>query len=508
MKKLWKLMLCFFLGGTLVACGDTPEERRNHLNAAMFWISTTLDPASNYDGWVLSRIGVGETLVKLNENYEVVPGLADTYEQINATTWHLHIREHLNFSNGKAVDGEDVKACLERAFAKNSRAKEYFDLAAVEAEGQDVMLYLNTPSGAVLNNLCEPLFTIYDASQSDDVISRQPSCTGPFVITDFKPEISVDCVANENYWDGEVQLASVHFVQVADADARVLALQNGEVDMVTTIDYSNVSLFSDPEKYSVSEVLGPRCNVVYLNHESPFLQDVHIRKALSYAVDRNSIVALTGGDPAVGLYSTALPYGNDVKNGYPLDLDKANQILDKAGYIDTDQDGIREMNGQNIVLQYYESADHGSSDANIIAQSIQSDAAKIGLSIEIKAVENLSDIKASGTFDMCSANDSTAPTGDPEIFLQLHYLSDASGNISRYKNAQIDALINELSVTFDNEKRQALAKTVSEMLLEDAVNLYVSYLPLNTICLSKVKGAVQHPVDYYMMTKDISIDNG
>lgn len=502
MKKI-KLLLCLLMLTSLCGCSSNDSSSKT-LNAAMFWISTSLDPTNNYDGWVLSRIGVGETLLKLNEKYEVEPSLAKSYEQIDDTTWKFTLNDSVTFSNGKKVTGKHVQQCLERAFKNNTRAVDYFDLNHIESKGQEVYLYLNKPSGALLNNLCEPLFTIYDASQSDEDIASHPICTGPFVVDDFVSEKTIETSRNENYYDGKAKLDHVHFTQVSDSDARVLALQSKEVDLANTIDYSSLKLFRKNKDYQVLEVLGPRTNVVYMNNESTFLNDKIIRQALSYSVDRESIVKLIGGKVAQGLYSSALPYGH-VFNGYTFDLAKANALLNEAGYLDSNHDGIREKDGQKIVLNYYESADHGSSDANIIAQSLQSEAKKIGIEIKLNQVENVNDIKAAGTFDLCSANDSSAPTGDPETFVQQRYLSTGSNNTGRYKNEEVDHLIQQFSTAYDLNQRQDLAKKISEQILDDAGNIYVSYVPLNTAASSKVKGAICHPVDYYMITKDLDL---
>ena len=502
MKKI-KLLLCLLMLTSLCGCSSNDSSSKT-LNAAMFWISTSLDPTNNYDGWVLSRIGVGETLLKLNEKYEVEPSLAKSYEQIDDTTWKFTLNNSVTFSNGKKVTGKHVQQCLERAFKNNTRAVDYFDLNHIESKGQEVYLYLNKPSGALLNNLCEPLFTIYDASQSDEDIASHPICTGPFVVDDFVSEKTIETSRNENYYDGKAKLDHVHFTQVSDSDARVLALQSKEVDLANTIDYSSLKLFRKNKDYQVLEVLGPRTNVVYMNNESTFLNDKIIRQALSYSVDRESIVKLIGGKVAQGLYSSALPYGH-VLNGYTFDLAKANALLNEAGYLDSNHDGIREKDGQKIALNYYESADHVSSDANIIAQSLQSEAKKIGIEIKLNQVENVNDIKAAGTFDLCSANDSSAPTGDPETFVQQRYLSTGSNNTGRYKNEEVDHLIQQFSTAYDLNQRQDLAKKISEQILDDAGNIYVSYVPLNTVASSKVKGAICHPVDYYMITKDLDL---
>lgn len=104
--------------------GTQEAEDGKHINVAFFWITSDLDPANNYNGWVLSRLGVGESLVKLNDELKVEACLADSWENVDETTWKFHIREGVMFSNGKAVDAEAVKASIERAISMNDRAAE------------------------------------------------------------------------------------------------------------------------------------------------------------------------------------------------------------------------------------------------------------------------------------------------------------------------------------------------------------------------------------------------
>ncbi len=477
-----------------------------HLNVALFWVSATLDPAKDYDGWVLSRIGAGETLLRLDENARPKPCLADTWEQTDDNTWVFHIRDGVTFSNGKAVDAQACKSAIERAFELNERAEEYFLLEAVEAEGQKLTIMTARPSGAVLNNLCEPLFTIVDTDAEEQDMDRAPVCTGPYVVESFEPEVSVNLVKNENYWDGPVGLDTITVRQVADSDSRVMAMESGEADLTTTIDNMNLALFQDETRYSVYETIGPRTNVVYMNNGTGFLKDQAIRQALLYGTDRQTYADLIDGEKAVGLYSTALACGRDLTDTYGWDQEKAKALLDEHGYVDTDGDGIREKEGQNIILKYYLSADHGSSDAALIAQAVQADAAKIGIGIELVQAENLAQIKSSHSFDLCSANDSTAPTGDPEVFLSLHYLTGASANYGEYSNEEADRMIRELQSVFDEDERQSLAREISQKILDDGACLYISYIYGNTVTSSRVKHARQFPIDYYIITKDITIE--
>mgnify|MGYP002797857779 FL=1 len=484
---------------------ENTQQDAAHLNVAMFWVSTSLDPADGYDGWVLSRIGAGETLVKLDENAEAVPCLAESWEQTDDYTWVFQIREGVTFSNGNPVDAQACMNAIQRAFDLNSRSSEYFQLDSMEADGQTLTIHTTQPTGAIVNNLCEPLFTIVDTSVDEQMMDTAPVCTGPYVIDTFLPETEVTLVCNDDYWDGTPGLDSISVFSVPDSDSRVLAMQSGEADLTITIDNSNLALFADESQYNVYETIGPRTNVVYYNNARPLLDEKEFRQAISMAVDKDTYAELIGCAPATGLYSTALVCGQQVEDIYPYDPQQAGEILDSLGYLDTDGDGQREADGKNIQLQYYIAADHGSADSTIIAQAVQSDLIKVGINVQLIQTENMSDVRASGNYDFCSANDSTAPTADPEIFLVQHYLTGGSSNYQNYSNPEVDQLIEALASTFDPDQRQQQAGDISRKILEDAGSLYIGYIYGNTVTSSRVSGAVQFPIDYYIITKDITI---
>ena len=502
MKKI-KLLLCLLMLTSLCGCSSNDSSSKT-LNAAMFWISTSLDPTNNYDGWVLSRIGVGETLLKLNEKYEVEPSLAKSYEQIDDTTWKFTLNNSVTFSNGKKVTGKHVQQCLERAFKNNTRAVDYFDLNHIESKGQEVYLYLNKPSGALLNNLCEPLFTIYDASQSDEDIASHPICTGPFVVDDFVSEKTIETSRNENYYDGKAKLDHVHFTQVSDSDARVLALQSKEVDLANTIDYSSLKLFRKNKDYQVLEVLGPRTNVVYMNNESTFLNDKIIRQALSYSVDRESIVKLIGGKVAQGLYSSALPYGH-VLNGYTFDLAKANALLNEAGYLDSNHDGIREKDGQKLTIKWltYPSRQ----ELPLLAEAAQSTLKEIGMDVQINATADHNSIwKDTSAWDVYVGANVNCGLGDPTNFFSTHCLDASTKNRGQYHSDKLEELAVQLNSTFDTAKRNQIAIEMQQQLLDDNAFVFCSFLKMSMISQANVTGLTAHACDYYELTADLDIN--
>lgn len=497
--------------GAHISAQVTESSEGKHINAAFFWITADLDPAVDYHGWVTSRLGVGESLVKLNDDLQVEGCLADEWENIDSTTWKFHIRDNVTFSNGTPVTAEACKASLERAVSMNDRAAEYLRIASIEAQDQELTVITAEPNAAFLNNIAEPVFNIIDVTQSDEVIQNTPVCTGPYKVDSFVSEQSVELVKNENYWDGEAGLDSISVTQIPDADARTMSIQSGEIDITNTIDNTSLTLFTDSEDYNVSSVISPRVNVAYMNQaESRPLKDIELRKAISCAVNREAYAGLIGGSPAHSAYSDATPFGNETIQAFDYDAERAVKILEDAGYVDADGDGYREKpDGTELVLNYLQAADHGSADSAILATAVQSDLKAAGIHLEILAVENLSEYQAQGNFDFYTGNDNSAPTGDPQVWLETMYTglgTSGKKNLTSFQNDRIDEIVGEMKVTFDTEARYQLAAEASQVLNDEAANLFLTNSYLNMVSSAKVKNAVQPVADFYFITKDITVE--
>ncbi|WKY44225.1 ABC transporter substrate-binding protein [Eubacteriaceae bacterium ES2] len=507
MKKIISFVLIVSLMGMLVTGCETASggnDDGKHLNVGIYWLGTDLDPASDYNGWSLSRTGIAETLTKLDENIEVETCLADSWERLNDLTWTFHIRDGVTFQNGNPLTAEAVKNCFERTFAKNSRASTYFKLDQMIADGQNLTIITSEPCGALLNNLVEPIFSVIDVSVDEAMITNTPVGTGPYAVTDFVSELSAECVKYADYWDGEPGLDSISYQYIKDPDSRAMALQSGEIDLAQTIPQASMSLFEDENDYQISEVTGLRGATICMNFNNPVLSDLAVRQAISTAIDKEKYAELTNTVVATGLFSTALPFGSDQLQDYSYDPEKAAQILEQAGYVDSDGDAIRESKGEKIHLKFY--LDTSGGVAAILAQAIQADLKNIGIEVELIQSENLSDIKKSGNFDMFYNGSNAAPTGDPQAYLSLAYQTGGVSNYGNYSSVQMDKLIGQLNQTFEIEKRQQLAEEASQLLLTDAANLFISYTPSNIVATTKVKNFQASPADYYLMTKDITIE--
>ena len=162
-----------------------------------FFGAESLDVAYNWDGWIMSIYGISENLYRLDENIEPQPWIAESVETPDENTWVFTIRDGVTFSNGKTVDAKAVKACFERTYEKNERADSTLKIKSMEADGMKFTIVTPEPNPTLLNDLCDPLLGIYDATEEPDE-ELGVSCTGPYVATSFTAMTDVKMRANEN----------------------------------------------------------------------------------------------------------------------------------------------------------------------------------------------------------------------------------------------------------------------------------------------------------------------
>ena len=166
---------------------------------------------------------------------------------------------------------------------------------------------------------------------------------------------------NENYWGGEPKLDTVDLEKLGgnDQDALNMALQNGEIDLVAQLPAAGTDLFKDDDNFVMDSVTSTHApSFLMYNLNTPALQDVNVRNALSMAIDREGFantVFKGFADPSYGVYASALAYGGTYMVLHPqiqFDPDGAAALLKEAGYEDTDGDGILDKDGENLSLRF------------------------------------------------------------------------------------------------------------------------------------------------------------
>lgn len=537
MDQFYRKIMCALLAGSLAAgllagCGNSAGEKADtedtaasgensaldktggdggEITIGVTSFADTLEPTEQYFSWVVSRYGVGETLVRFDENGEIVPCLAESWEiSEDQLTWTFKIREGVKFSNGDDMTPELVKASLERTFKLSDRAVSFFEPASMEVDGQNLLIKTKEPVAILPGSLADPLFLIVDTQADTDAFAMEgPICTGPYAVESFSPTDSCVVVRNEYYWDGEVPLDKVTLKCIDDQTTRSMALQTDEVQIAYNLKTENLADFEDSGEYNIQQLESLRSTYAFMN-QNGVLGDKALRQAVIRGLDKETYcdTLLEGGATAgKAPVPPTLDFGFDeLKDENAYDPDGAKALLEEAGYKDTDGDGFVETpSGEKLELNFviYTSRE----ELNVYAQAAQASLKDMGINVKLNTVsyETLLDMRDSGEFDMLIWNVLVANTGDPEKYLRENWYSTSSSNQMGYDNPQVDELLDQLVTEFNEDTRKNLIMQIQQLIMDDAATVFFGYETTYLFSSKSVTGVKMYPMDYYWLTKDISL---
>lgn len=524
-KRILSLLLATTLAVSMAACGGKTEEKNDtaavttaettaetqgttesgekHLNAALFWFGGSLDPHKDWDGWTTCRAGMTETLVTVDENYEIQPLLAESWEQYDDCTWIMHIREGVTFQDGTPVDGAAVEASFKRAMETQERAVTAAKIADVTSVDMDVTITTSEPFGAFLANISEPMYSVIKVGDDQDY-ENKPIATGPFMAVDFAVNDYIELAKYDGYWNGASDVDTVTVKLIEDDSTRGYAVQSGEMDVVQRIANTDLAMYQSDDAYTVYDTTGARERVLVFNHDNPVIQDANVRKALACAIDYETLTKVMGGSVNVAgaPYPASAPYGYDELDKQHYDKDAAVAALEAAGYADSDGDGIVDKDGEalSLTITY--------SDANYTSmlEAVQSMAKESGIDLALNLSDDLSSVEADGNFDIIGTNWQVLSTGDPQWFLDSLYKTGSASNYSKYSSADLDAVIEKLAGTFDVAERTALTVEAEKLLLEDNASIWLVGENNFVLANANVTNVTPYPIDYYFLDNKISIE--
>lgn len=524
-KTLSVLLVLMLLMGTLSACGTpaktTPDPGAaapdsgdaDELQDFVFGVYnfSKLDPADAFNGWGTIRYGVGETLFKLDDSLDVVPVLVRDYAlSDDQLTWTLTLREDIKFHNGNVMDGAAVKTSLERTIAKNERAADGLMVDTIKAEGFTVSITTTAPNPTLLNALCDPYACVVDVKADNGSVdfNMYPVCTGPYVVKDYKEDVSAYLEPFAEYWGGTPASKSVTIKAISDVDTLAMAMQNGEIDAAYGLSYDTLDQFAGNDDFIVSQTATTRVYMLYFNlDEHTFMKDESLRRAICMAVDKEnyaSVLINGAGTATKAAFPSALRYGDDTKvpDVPDYDLEGAKALLAENGYTDSNGDGFLDKDGKKVSLRL---VTYGRTGLPQSAQALQSALQELGMEITYEQFDSIESVLTAGDFDICAYAYVTTPTGDPFQYLNSTMGTGNGSNFGRYSNPEVDALLNELASEFDADRRAELAIEIQQIVTRDSAYNYMFHLNMFMVTKAGVVGIKQSPVDYYQITVETAV---
>ncbi len=484
--------------GKTMVIGDTTFNSEN-------W-EETVDPHTTYNGWACMRYGVGETLVHYTDSMELEPWLAKSWENDGNLTWTITLQDGVKFSSGRDMDGAAVKQCLEHLLEVHDRAPADTKIDSIEADGQVLTIKTTEPNPALMNYLGDPYGCIIDVDASD-FDNGIVAGTGPYVVKDMVTDDHLTLEPNKEYWNGEPKLDELTIRTISDGDTLAAALMAGDIDAAYGMAYEAYPNF-ESDDYQFSGIQTSRAFFGSMNMTSPIIQDAAVRKAIAMGIDKQGFVdTLLGGHGVAG--NGAFPEGFSTFGGENVttetyDPEGAKAVLEEAGWVDENGDGIREKDGQDLVIRWltYPSRQ----ELPLLAESVQATLKDIGISVDVNCTPNRRDFLADmSSWDIYASALVTAPSGDPQYFFTTSCVPEMSYNFGAYDNQEVTDLIETLSTEFDTAKRGEIAVELQQKILDDNAYVFCSFLQMNMISKSTVTGYTAHACDYYQVTADLDI---
>lgn len=337
---------CARTGDSPTDTGGTPQDGGT-LRVAHNTHVTSLDPTKSVSGNdKVILYSIYDRLFTFNrQTMQPEPGLATEYEWVSPTDLQLTLREGVTFHDGEPFNAEAVKYSINRAITRpgSTVALDLHDIIDIKTTGDyTVDLILDKANSALpilLSDNPGMIVSPAAAEQYGDDYEKHPAGTGPFKVVDFNYDQFVKVERFDDYWQGKAHLDGIDFTIISDPTAAVNALQAGEADFISKVDVSNVPRLDAMQGVSVAKTpsLGIlRCRV---NSTLGVLEDVRVRQALFYAVDRDAInkVANAGlGSPTSMLVPPqSWAYPKEVDGWATYDPAKAKELLADAGFTDT-----------------------------------------------------------------------------------------------------------------------------------------------------------------------------
>lgn len=522
------------LGLATAALALTPmamaqQGRDGHVNIIYWQAPSTLNPfLSGGTKDIESASLIIEPLARYDEGGNMMPWLATEIptvsnggvsEDLTSITWKL--RDDLRWSDGTPFTSADVKFTADYCMHPEggcAQLAKFSGVSSVEAtDTHTVKVTFEGPTPFPYGPFVGAESPIIQAAQFADCLGASaPNCTeqnfnpfgtGPFRVVEFRPNDVITMEANPNYRDPDKPaFATLTFKGGGDATAAGRAvMETGEFDYAWNLQLAP-DVIAEMEKGGMGVpvagfgTLVERIMVNLTNpdpglpdderstasHPHPFLSDISVRKALSMAIDRDLLVEIGYGKagratcnvvPAPDIYTSSANDGCLVQ-----DIPGANALLDQAGWVDSNDDGIRDRDGVELSVLYQTSTNAVRQDFQVLIKQWWSE---IGVAAELRNIDASvffgSDPGSPDTYqkfyadlEMYANNFSGT---DPQSYLANWLCSDSprpetqwqGANIPRYCNSAYDALHKELTQTADLSERARIARELNDMLMQEVV---------------------------------------
>ena len=483
-----------------------PNGQGGELTFAANFEPDSLDPhvAANSSSFIVLQ-NVVDTLVLLSpDDLEYHPYLADSWEiSDDGTVYTFRLRDGVTFHDGTPFNAEAVKFNLDRIVDPDTKSSLAltnlgpYDSSRV-IDDLTVEITMKTPYPPLLDALSQTALGMLSPTAVEAqgaAIGQDPVGTGFMKFQSWTPQDRIELVRNDDYnwapdiWGhtGPAYLEKYTLIVADEPAARVTALESGDVLGIEDTPGQDVARLEADERFELvkAELPGhPRS--FFMNTERAPLDDINVRKALLYGLNRPEIVQLaTFGTqpPATGPFSPATwSYSEAAGEIYPYDPEKAGQLLDEAGWV-MGPDGIRVKDGQPLALRTI-----GFEVFRALYEAAQSNARQIGVDLQLEIIAPAAATEANHRGDHHLAMTGVVASDPSNISLFYHSRNMDGFNWPRYATPEFDKMWDDAAAELDRDTRLGMYADIQDFIMEQALTIPTQVIVRNNFWSTRVKG--------------------
>jgi len=405
----------------------------------------------------------------------VLPGLAERWEvSEDARQFTFYLRRGVQFIDGHPLDADAVKFSFDRLFALGLPASGHLDFISnyevvdeyTIAFRSDVPFVPGIISFAATGaSIVSPGIRTYEEESGDwarDWMTGNTAGTGPFVVAEWTRGMRTVLVRNDDYWGEMPVLEKVIIRYIPESSTLRLMLEAGDIDMGESFTAEEIGAMGKNPAIKVVTAPSNMVYYLYLNNKQPYLEDVRVRRAISYAIDYEGILEYVwGGNGSImqGVIPAGMLGHCDSMFQYTRDLEEARQLLEEAGY---------PGGGFSLRIQSADLVPEWRQISLVVQQNL----ADIGIDVVVEDYPNPTHRERLGTGNFDISNGRWFG-GSPEPHVYVGYWFDSdkhglAGNRSFYTSPVMDELVAMQARETDPARREQILETIQWLALSDA----------------------------------------
>lgn len=493
-----RYVLALAAGATASPAWTFAQSQRT-LKVVSPWEVANLDPSKT--GFVFSRLEIAETLVEVDDQGLLIPGLASRWSTSpDGLEWRFKLRPSARFHDGTPVTAEAVSTCLQRALAQPGVLRNT-GTQHILPQGDEVVLKLGKPFSPLPAFLAHnSAIILAPAAFATDGSVKQLIGSGPYQVVDVKPPQSMRVRRFDGYDGRKPVIEAVDYLAVSRGETRGMMALAGQADLVFTHDPVNFARLRADRKLKLNLQALPRTIYIKVNAGHRYLSDVRVRRALSLALDRSGMAAALLRAPeaaATQLFPPSMAEWH-VRGLAPLsqNVNQARQLLREAGWQASGDGLLRNPAGEVLKVTLRTFSDRP--ELPPMATAIQAQLKAVGIDMAV-SVGNSSEIPSghqSGALELALLARNYGLVPDPlGTLLQDFGPKGGDWGAMGWHSAQISQTLANMSQAIDDRRRSALRGSIATVLQAELPVIPVAWYQHSVTASSRLTNVSVDPLE-------------